>query len=94
MSKWLVGAAGILTDRADGSLSFTHLSFQEYLTAWHVAKTAEGQEARASFCRAHLNAREWWETLRLWGAIVSDDNPRWFDAVAAEIARDASPRRQ
>lgn len=86
--EWLIGAAGILTDRSDGSLSFTHLSFQEYLTAWHVAKNAEGQEARVAFSRAHLYSREWWETLRLWGAIVSDDNPNWFDAVAVEFVRD------
>src|ERR1700704_2526019 len=29
---WLAGPAGLLTDRADGTLAFTHLSFQEYLT--------------------------------------------------------------
>jgi hypothetical protein len=33
---WLAGPAGVLTDQADGTLAFTHLSFQEYLAAWQL----------------------------------------------------------
>ncbi len=32
---WLAGPAGLLSDRTDGTCQFSHLSFQEYLAAWH-----------------------------------------------------------
>ena len=45
---WLAERAGVLVDRADGTFTFTHLSFQEYLTARHLDVTFEGDEQRRS----------------------------------------------
>jgi hypothetical protein len=48
---WLAGPAGLLTDQTDGKLAFTHLSFQEYLTAWHLNAQVEGTEERSAISR-------------------------------------------
>ncbi|WP_428265261.1 metallophosphoesterase [Haliangium sp.] len=70
---WLVDIAGLLVEREGGErLSFVHLSFQEYLCAWHLCHDVahEGTERRLALCRAHMNDLAWWETLRLWAAMV------------------------
>jgi hypothetical protein len=79
--SWLVASAGVMVDRADGTLSFTHLSFQEYLAAHHLAAVTEGAEARNALCRERMHDVDWWETLRLWAAIVEDRNPTHLEPV-------------
>ncbi len=77
---WLAGPAGLLTDRADGTLTFTHLSFQEYLTAWHLNATIEGAEDRIrEFSRQ--GDLDWWETLRLWAALIEKQSPDRLEPV-------------
>lgn len=69
--RWLVASAGVLVDRTDGAVQFAHLSFQEHLAAYYLFISREG-EARVAAARAHLGDRDWWETLRLWAALVGD----------------------
>lgn len=82
---WLVGAAGVLVDRADETLSFAHLSFQEYLTADHLAATREGDAARIEICQELMNEESWWETLRLWAAVLEDRNPAHLLPVLRQL---------
>jgi 3',5'-cyclic AMP phosphodiesterase CpdA len=82
---WLLGAAGVLVDRSDDTLAFAHLSFQEWLAAHHLAATVEGKEARVALCRKHGQDLSFWETLRLWAAIVEDRNPALLASVVAEL---------
>lgn len=85
---WLTGPSGILTDRADGTHCFWHLSFQEYLTAWHLKAACEG-DARVQRFSGLANSREWWETLRLWAALVGDDAPARWDPILSALVADA-----
>jgi hypothetical protein len=78
---WLTGPAGLLVERADGSVSFAHLSFQEYLTAWHLHATVEGDDNRIALCQRMVLYETWWETLRLWAALVEGRNPRQLEPV-------------
>ncbi|WP_170229425.1 NACHT domain-containing protein [Polyangium fumosum] len=82
---WLVSAAGVLVDRADGTFSFAHLSFQEYLAAHHWAAVLEGHRARLELCQTYLRELAFWETLRLWAAIVEDRNPEHLSALLADL---------
>ncbi|HVT18944.1 MAG TPA: metallophosphoesterase [Thermoanaerobaculia bacterium] len=78
---WLVETAGLLSDRADGTLAFSHLSFQEYLAAYHLETTAaDAGERRAAFGQ-RIPDFQWWETLRLLGAQIETRNPAFLDAV-------------
>lgn len=83
---WLAGAAGLLTDYADGTLSFTHLSFQEYLTAWHLDATVEGAAERIELVHRHFSQRNWFETLRLWGALVDRQSPERLEPVLEHLS--------
>jgi 3',5'-cyclic AMP phosphodiesterase CpdA len=73
--RWLVEVAGLLVDRSDDTLTFTHLSFQEYLAACHLLDTADGVAPRLDVCRERARAARWWETLRLWAAELHGRNP-------------------
>lgn len=85
---WLTGPAALLLDRADESLHFVHLSFQEFLSAWHLQGTVEGAAERLAGFRTHVGRVYWWETLRLWCALEAAKNPekveRLLDALATE----------
>lgn len=76
---WLSGPASLLSDRADGTLTFSHLSFQEYLCAWHLE--ANFQETRSQLFVEHIRDTDWWETLRLWAAMIEGQNPDRLDAI-------------
>jgi len=76
--RWLVASAGVLLDRTDGSIQFAHLSFQEHLTAYFLFISREGEE-RVAAARSHMSDRDWWETLRLWAGLLSD---QWPDRLA------------
>ncbi len=78
---WLVESAGVMVDRTDGTLTFAHLSFQEYLAAHHLSTTRQGDEARQALCRERMGEPAWWETLRLWAALVEDRQPGSLEPV-------------
>jgi Calcineurin-like phosphoesterase len=71
---WLAGPAGVMIDRTDSTLVFTHLSFQEYLAARYFHVQKEGAEDRVAVCRQRMYDVNWWETLRLWAAQVEGRN--------------------
>ena len=81
---WLAGPAGLLTDQADGTLTFTHLSFQEYLAAWFLNSNVEGSDRIAEF-QKYLDNPGWWETLRLWAALIERANPARLDPILAAL---------
>lgn len=85
---WLAGPAGLLVDRADGTVSFAHLSFQEYLVAWHLQAVVEGDQNRIDVCREKLQSQTWWETLRLWAALVEGRNPNQLKPVLNALMDD------
>ncbi|MEM8556889.1 MAG: metallophosphoesterase [Bacteroidota bacterium] len=73
--NWLAGPAGLLIDRSDDSYTFVHLSFQEYLAAFHLDNTRQTEAERVAFFSEHLDNTEWWETLRLWAALLHRSHP-------------------
>jgi 3',5'-cyclic AMP phosphodiesterase CpdA len=83
---WLAGPAGLLSDRTDGSFQLTHLSFQEFLAAWHLDATCEGV-ARVEMFAALAAQADWWETLQLWAALVDRRNPDQLGEVLAGLRR-------
>ncbi|HEV7667557.1 MAG TPA: metallophosphoesterase [Thermoanaerobaculia bacterium] len=76
---WLVEVAGLLVERTDGTLAFTHLSFQEYLTALHLATTAADHDQRLAAFRSRIDEAHWWETLRLLAAQIDSANPEFLE---------------
>jgi hypothetical protein len=85
--RWLVASAGVLIDRSDGSVQFAHLSFQEHLAAYYLFITREGDE-RVAAVRAHIGARDWWETLRLWAGLTGDQWPDKLSPVFEVLRAD------
>lgn len=83
---WLAGPAGLLTDRTDRTLCFSHLSFQEFLTAWHLNASIEGAEPRIEAFRERLKDFTWWETLRLWAALIQRQSRDRLDPVLHNLA--------
>jgi 3',5'-cyclic AMP phosphodiesterase CpdA len=82
---WLAGSAGLLTENADGTLAFTHLSFQEYLCAWHLHATVEGADRRRQEFIARQQSYDWWETLRLWAALIERQSPERLESVLDSV---------
>ncbi|MBF0179326.1 MAG: metallophosphoesterase, partial [Magnetococcales bacterium] len=87
--SWLAGPAGVLTERSDDTLSFTHLSFQEFLSAWHMNATVEGEGPRIKACQDKMEHDNWWETLRLWAALVAVPGPERLRPVLHALLKDA-----
>lgn len=81
---WLAGPAGILTDRTDGSYQFSHLSFQEFLAAWHLDSIREGVDRARAFVK-FAASEAWWETLQLWAALVDRKNPQLLNEPLAAL---------
>jgi hypothetical protein len=85
--SWLTGPAGLLLDRADRTLTFTHLSFQEFLAAWHLNARVEGKEDRIRVFRSYRGSSIWWETLRLWAALIERQSPDRLDPVLEDLSQ-------
>ena len=73
--SWLAGPASLLNQRTDHTLAFTHLSFQEFLAAWNRSRVLEGDD-RTTFATEKAATTQWWETLRLWAALVEGQQGR------------------
>lgn len=88
--KWLVESTGLLTDRSDGTLVFSHLSFQEYLTAWHLNALKVEQLEVVSEFQLRIQQDTWWETLLLWSALISASNPVRLDSILDSLGTPAA----
>ena len=86
--RWLAGPAGLFIERDDHSFTFTHLSFQEYLAAWHLNTMVEGAQERIKACGDRMADPKWWEPLRLWAALVEGDNPDRLEPVLEALLED------
>lgn len=84
---WLVARSGLLTDHADGLIEFSHLSFQEYLTAWHLDVNERTREAQKRRMSGLLGDADWWETLCLWAAILSGRSRQQLEPLLAALMR-------
>jgi hypothetical protein len=56
---------GLLVSRNEQSYRFVHLTFQEYLAAWHLANQEFDQIA--SIVKTRIRQQRWFETLQLLG---------------------------
>jgi hypothetical protein len=73
--NWLADRAGILEQTRDNTMGFYHLSFQDYMAARHLKATRQDPTDAQSFLREHISDTGWWETIRLWAALIADENP-------------------
>ncbi|KYF72468.1 hypothetical protein BE17_11665 [Sorangium cellulosum] len=85
---WLAGPAGLLLHQA-GTLSFTHLCFQEYLTAWHLNQSIEGDEDRVRAFLAMSKHADAWETLLLWASMLHGTNQERTRPILAALLDNA-----
>ena len=88
--NWLLASAVLLTDRADNTLALRHLSFQEYLTAWHLNAQFSDQDQLIAKFRELAKAHQWWETLVIWAALLSGQNPERLTPIAQELMKKGS----
>ncbi|MBF0347130.1 MAG: metallophosphoesterase [Magnetococcales bacterium] len=82
--NWLLDSAGIFMDRSDNQLQFIHLSFQEYLTAAYLKANITDTDRPERFVRLAANP-SWWETLRLWAALIANENPENLEPVLLRL---------
>jgi len=61
----------ILVERAQGIYSFSHLTFQEYLTARHLAEN-QGSEVTSQLMHSHLTDQRWREVFLLTASLLDD----------------------
>ncbi|MBF0133757.1 MAG: metallophosphoesterase [Magnetococcales bacterium] len=85
---WLLDSAGILMERADNRLQFIHLSFQEFLASYHLNTTVEGDAPRSTRFHELAQNPSWWETLRLWAALIDERNPLYLEPVLQTLVQD------
>lgn len=86
--RWLAGPAGLLVENSDDMLSFCHLNFQEYLVAWHLEASIDGEDDRIAMCRGHMTNGSWWETIRLWAAVLEGRSRAKLEPVLAALLSD------
>jgi hypothetical protein len=75
--------SGLLVSRRSSSYRFAHLTFQEYLAAWHLA-TQELAEVKG-IIGPHLREPKWFETLQLLGGEWAKRSDEILDAYVAYL---------
>ena len=65
--------SGLLIERENGSFAFSHLTFQEYLTARHLAYRTDCTD----FVLSHLHESWWREVILLIAGHLGGENNRW-----------------
>jgi len=69
--------SGLIVSRRENSYRFVHLTFQEYLAAWHLSKQ-EFDEV-INIIQPHLREQKWFETLQLLGGEWAKDSDELVD---------------
>ncbi|MBI2421567.1 MAG: metallophosphoesterase [Candidatus Hydrogenedentes bacterium] len=87
---WLVERAGVLDYREDGRLSFAHLSFQEYGAARHFKAMCYQDDAVREAFTKRAPFEFWWETLRLWAALLDSENRERVNGIIVALAKSQS----
>ncbi len=83
--------SGLLVERRPGFFAFSHLTFQEYLTAFDLAQTPQTKWFRRLLSRYK---DPWWqEVIVLTAGMPSVDAGRLISALARERRRGSIPRR-
>jgi hypothetical protein len=82
--SWLVGPAALLSERADGTVQFSHLSYQEFLAASLCKMQWDAERREREFVNRCREPR-WWETLRLWAGLISDDAPERLTPLLTKV---------
>lgn len=73
--------SGLLVSRRAHSYRFVHLTFQEYLAAWHLSK--EDLEEVVDKIEPHLREAKWFETLQLLGSQWAKESDERVDDYVA-----------
>ena len=73
--------SGLFVSRRSNTYRFVHLTFQEYLAAWHLS-TLSLAELKAAV-RDHLRAPEWFEALQLLGGELAKRSDEALDQYVA-----------
>lgn len=63
--EFICDQTGLLVDRGGDQISFIHLSFQEYLSAWHSICVSHSVDDHMSFFREKIGDQAWEEVLLL-----------------------------
>lgn len=85
----------ILVERAQGIYSFSHLTFQEFLTAHYLTEN-KGSEVASQLIRKHLTDSRWREVFLLTASLLDDATAfvSMMQSTIASIIADAPNARQ
>ncbi|MBV8856139.1 MAG: NACHT domain-containing protein [Acidobacteria bacterium] len=75
--------SGLLVSRRSHSCRFVHLTFQEYLAAWHLASLSL-DDIKATVT-PHLRDPQWFETLQLLGGEIARNSDAKLDAYISHL---------
>lgn len=75
--------SGLLVSRRSHSCRFVHLTFQEYLAAWHLASLSI-DDIKATVT-PHLRDPQWFETLQLLGGEIARNSDAKLDAYISHL---------
>jgi DNA replicative helicase MCM subunit Mcm2 (Cdc46/Mcm family) len=73
--------SGLLVSRREQSYRFVHLTFQEYLAAWHLSNQEFGEIQ--ALVQARLRQQRWFETLQLLGSEWARQSDEKLDRYVA-----------
>jgi hypothetical protein len=79
--------SGLLVNRHSRTYQFVHLTFQEYLAAWHLAN--RDLPETLEIVRGHLRDPKWFETLQLLGGELANRSDEYLDRYVAVILAEA-----
>jgi hypothetical protein len=71
--------SGLLVSRKSGSCRFVHLTFQEYLAAWHLANQSLSDVKETIV--AQIRNPQWFETLQLLGGELAKNSDEKLDEL-------------